>query len=35
MAHLSSEVKIQVAKGEISLADALRAAGVDPGELDR
>jgi 2-oxoglutarate ferredoxin oxidoreductase subunit beta len=34
MAHLSPEVKVQVAKGEISLADALAAAGVDPAELN-
>jgi 2-oxoglutarate ferredoxin oxidoreductase subunit beta len=34
MARLSPEVKVQVAKGEISLADALRAAGVDPAELE-
>jgi len=30
MQRLPSEVKLQVAKGEITLADALRAAGIDP-----
>jgi hypothetical protein len=30
MQRLPSEVKLQVAKGEIALADALREAGIDP-----
>ena len=30
MQRLPSEVKLQVAKGEITLADALREAGIDP-----
>jgi 2-oxoglutarate ferredoxin oxidoreductase subunit beta len=30
MQRLSPEVKLQVAKGEVTLADALRAAGIDP-----
>jgi sulfur carrier protein ThiS len=30
MQRLSSELKLQVAKGEITLADALREAGIDP-----
>ncbi len=30
MQHLPSEVKLRVAKGEITLADALREAGIDP-----
>ncbi|MDQ3880743.1 MAG: hypothetical protein M3295_06705, partial [Chloroflexota bacterium] len=33
MSRLSSEVKLRVAKGEISLSDALREAGIDPAEL--
>jgi 2-oxoglutarate ferredoxin oxidoreductase subunit beta len=32
MARLAPEVKLQVAKGEVTLADALRAAGIDPDE---
>ncbi|HLE59401.1 MAG TPA: thiamine pyrophosphate-dependent enzyme [Candidatus Limnocylindria bacterium] len=32
MARLAPEVKLQVAKGEVTLADALRAAGIDPEE---
>ncbi len=34
MQKLDPEVKLRVAKGEISLADALRDAGVDPAELE-
>lgn len=34
MQRLDPEVKLQVARGEVSLADALRAAGVDPAEFD-
>jgi len=34
MQRLDPAVKIRVAKGEISLADALREAGVDPAELE-
>jgi hypothetical protein len=34
MQRLDPEVKLQVAKGEITLADALRAAGLDPAELE-
>jgi 2-oxoglutarate ferredoxin oxidoreductase subunit beta len=34
MQRLDPEVKLQVAKGELTLADALRAAGIDPAELD-
>ncbi|HJT63818.1 MAG TPA: thiamine pyrophosphate-dependent enzyme [Candidatus Limnocylindria bacterium] len=34
MQRLDPEVKLQVAKGEITLADALRAAGIDPAELE-
>ena len=30
MQRLSSELKLRVAKGEITLADALREAGIDP-----
>jgi len=33
MQRLDPAVKLQVAKGEVSLADALRAAGIDPEEL--
>jgi hypothetical protein len=33
MQRLPSEVKLQVAKGEITLADALREAGIDPESL--
>ncbi len=33
MQRLDPAVKLQVAKGELSLADALRAAGIDPEEL--
>ncbi|MEO8251537.1 MAG: thiamine pyrophosphate-dependent enzyme [Chloroflexota bacterium] len=33
MQRLDPEVKLRVAKGEITLADALREAGVDPSEL--
>jgi 2-oxoglutarate ferredoxin oxidoreductase subunit beta len=32
MARLAPEVKLLVAKGEVTLADALRAAGIDPDE---
>ena len=34
MQRLDPAVKLQVAKGEITLADALRAAGIDPAELE-
>jgi 2-oxoglutarate ferredoxin oxidoreductase subunit beta len=34
MQRLDPAVKLQVAKGELTLADALRAAGIDPAELD-
>jgi 2-oxoglutarate/2-oxoacid ferredoxin oxidoreductase subunit beta len=34
MSRLAPDVKLRVAKGEISLADALRDAGVDPSELE-
>jgi 2-oxoglutarate/2-oxoacid ferredoxin oxidoreductase subunit beta len=34
MQKLDPEVKLRVAKGEISLADALREAGIDPAELE-
>jgi 2-oxoglutarate ferredoxin oxidoreductase subunit beta len=34
MQKLQPEVKLRVAKGEISLADALREAGIDPAELE-
>ncbi len=34
MQKLDPAVKVRVAKGEISLADALRDAGVDPGEIE-
>ena len=34
MQKLPPEVKLQVAKGEVSLADALRAAGIDPEALE-
>ena len=30
MQQLDPDVKLQVAKGELTLADALRAAGIDP-----
>jgi hypothetical protein len=33
MQRLPSEVKLRIAKGEITLEQALRDAGVDPGEL--
>ena len=33
MQRLDPAVKLQVAKGELTLADALRAAGIDPEEL--
>ena len=33
MSRLSPEVKLRVARGELSLADALREAGIDPAEL--
>jgi 2-oxoglutarate ferredoxin oxidoreductase subunit beta len=34
MQRLDPAVKLQVAKGELSLADALQAAGIDPAELE-
>ena len=34
MQRLDPAVKLQVAKGELTLADALRAAGIDPAELE-
>ena len=34
MQRLDPAVKLQVAKGEVTLADALRAAGIDPAELE-
>ncbi len=34
MQRLDPAVKLQVAKGELTLADALRAAGIDPTELE-
>jgi hypothetical protein len=34
MQRLDPEVKLQVAKGEMTLADALRSAGIDPAELE-
>jgi hypothetical protein len=34
MQRLDPAVKLQVAKGEMTLADALRAAGIDPAELE-
>jgi hypothetical protein len=34
MKQLSSEAKVRVARGEITLAEALREAGLDPSELD-
>ena len=33
MSRLSPEVKLRVARGELSLADALREAGIDPADL--
>jgi len=33
MQRLAPEVKLRVAKGELTLADALKEAGIDPGEL--
>jgi hypothetical protein len=33
MQRLDPEVKVRVAKGELTLADALREAGIDPAEL--
>jgi hypothetical protein len=33
MQRLDPEVKLRVAKGELTLADALREAGIDPAEL--
>lgn len=35
MQRLDPDVKMRVAKGEVSLADALRAAGIDPAELEQ
>ncbi|MGH2462908.1 MAG: thiamine pyrophosphate-dependent enzyme, partial [Candidatus Limnocylindria bacterium] len=34
MQRLEPEVKVRVAKGELTLADALREAGIDPAELE-
>jgi hypothetical protein len=34
MQRLDPEVKLRVAKGELTLADALREAGIDPAELE-
>ena len=34
MQKLDPAVKLRVAKGEITLADALREAGIDPAELE-
>jgi hypothetical protein len=34
MQRLDPAVKLQVAKGELTLADALQAAGIDPAELE-
>ena len=34
MQRLAPEVKVRVAKGELTLADALREAGIDPAELE-
>ena len=35
MQRLDPDVKMRVAKGELTLADALRAAGIDPAELEQ
>jgi hypothetical protein len=34
MQRLDPAVKLQVAKGELTLAEALQAAGIDPAELE-